>query len=599
MMVDEDQQTLGADQVPTQPAARESEQFVLQDLPGYQLGEVIGRGGMGEVVTALDVQFGREVALKRMRAAKPTGEMIKRFIREAKVQALLDHPAIVPVHELGRDDAGNPYFTMKRLVGTTLHDALAERRPLQPLLRAFVDVCFAMQLAHERGVVHRDLKPANVMLGNYNDVYVIDWGVARVAGQRRTSAVYAVVVDTLSPDDDGTQTGALLGTPGYMAPEQLKGHDVTPAADVFSLGAILFEILAGESLHPTGREAITSTLARPGDSPARRKPERHIAPELDAVCVAALAEDPARRPTARELAERVQRYLDGDRDLERRRALAAEQLAIARAAVLDPARRSEAGQAAGRALALDPESAEAAKLVTPLVLEPPKHLPPELEASLEAEGLALNRQRGKVATLAFLSLFEFLPIFVFVQQVRSWTDLVVLYAAAVVMAVISWESGRSGRTPVWLLLLANFAFAYTFSRLSGSFVLMVGLVCGQALALSTRADVARRPLLLVAWVAVALNTPIVLEYAGLIDGTWHMTPEGLVSKGTIIDTVHEIDAAMLALGQTMLACVIAFFAMSTTRAREEAQRRAHIQAWHLKQLVPRGATSGQLRLPGG
>ena len=584
-----DEPTLSPEDMVTQPATDASEPVLLQDLPGYQLGDVIGRGGMGEVVTALDVQFGREVALKRMRAAKPTAEMIKRFIREAKVQAVLDHPAIVPVHELGTDAAGNPYFTMKRLVGTTLHDALTERRPLQQLLRAFVDVCFAMQLAHERGIVHRDLKPANVMLGNYNDVYVIDWGVARVSGQRRTSTMFAAV-DTLSPEAElGTQTGALLGTPGYMAPEQMKGDDVTPAADVFSLGAILFEILAAEPLHPSGRHAITSTLAKPGDSPARRRPDRAVAPELDAVCVAALDENPERRPRARELAERVQRYLDGDRDLEHRRAVAAEQLEIARAAYFDPARRAEAGQAASRALALDPESADAAKLVKQMILEPPVKLPAELEKSLEDEEVALNRARGRHAMWAFLSIYLFLPVFVFVQEIRNWVDLIALYGAATVMAVISWQNGKTGRTPVWLLLLGNFALAYTFARLTSSFILAIGLVCGQTLALSTRSQLARRPLMLVGWVVAALMTPIVLEWAGLIERTWFMTPQGLVSKGTILNTVRNIDVVSLALGQAALACVVGFVAMATTRAREDAQRRAHIQAWHLQQLVPQPA----------
>jgi serine/threonine-protein kinase len=591
-----DEPTLVPHQVATQPASRDSEPVLLQDLPGYQLGDVIGRGGMGEVVAALDVQFGREVALKRMRAPHPSADMVKRFIREAKVQARLDHPAIVPVHELGRDDAGNPYFTMKRLVGTTLAEALGTGGPVQPLLRAFVDVCFAMQLAHERNIVHRDLKPSNVMLGNYNDVYVIDWGVARVIDHRRTSSVFPAV-DTLSPDDTGTQTGALLGTPGYMAPEQLKGDDVTPAADVFSLGAILFEILAAEPLHPTGRKAITSTLAKPGDSPARRTPERAIAPELDAVCAAALAEDPEKRPSARELAERIQRYLDGDRDLERRRAVAAEQLALARTSLADPARRSEAGQAASRALALDPESAEAAKLVAQMILEPPTKLPPELVASLDEEERALNRQRGRNATWAFLSFFLFLPSFVFVQNVSSWPNLVALYAAVTLMAVISWHNGKTGRTPTWLLMLANFIVAFMFSRLTGSFVLTVGLVCGQALALATGSAVARRPWLIVAWILVTLNAPIVLEYLGVIEPTWFMTPDGFLSKGQVIETLREIDIFTLALGQSALACVVGVFAMASTRGREEAQRRAFIQAWHLQQLIPRAARPSDARLP--
>nr|MDQ3301463.1 serine/threonine protein kinase [Myxococcota bacterium] len=129
---------------------------------GYRLGPVLGRGGMGEVLLAEDLRFGRDVAVKRMRNA-PTTDAITRFLREAKIQARLDHPAIVPVHDLGYDAEGRPFFTMKRLAGTTLQDVLAARSAtVQKLLRAFVGVSFAIHFAHERGVIHRDLKPANI-----------------------------------------------------------------------------------------------------------------------------------------------------------------------------------------------------------------------------------------------------------------------------------------------------------------------------------------------------------------------------------------------------------------------------------------------------
>ena len=146
-------------------------------ITGYQLGPLIGRGGMGEVVLAHDPDIGRDVALKRMKAATP--ELVERFLREARIQARLDHPAIVPVHEVGRDADGVPFFTMKRVTGTTLEKQI-ETEKLQRLLRAFIEVCLAIDFAHARGVVHRDLKPSNIMLGDYGEVYVLDWGVARV-----------------------------------------------------------------------------------------------------------------------------------------------------------------------------------------------------------------------------------------------------------------------------------------------------------------------------------------------------------------------------------------------------------------------------------
>ena len=551
----------------------------LPELDEYELGNVIGRGGMGEVVVAFDRQMEREVALKRMRA-RPTAEMVERFVREAKVQARLDHPAIVPVHTLGRDRDGNPYFTMKRLVGATLADALAKDDPIHPLLRAFVDVCFAIQLAHERGVVHRDLKPTNIMLGNYGDVYVIDWGVARILGDAPQHP---------TTTDEVTAMGVMLGTPGYMAPEQMVGGNVGPPADVFSLGAILFEILAGEPLHPHGPAAISSTMERPGDSPARRAADRSIPPELDELCSAALAKDPTDRPTARELAHRVQRYLDGDRDLVRRQALARQQLELARAALADPARRGEAGQAATRALALDPESRDAAQLVAQMILEPPSELPRELIASLEASDRELNRQRTLPAAYAYLSLFIFVPVFLILRNVENVFELVMLYVAATAMAALLLYDGRTSRTPVWLFLLANFTFALMFMRLSGFFVLGAALVCGQALGLAARSRVAKKPWLLVLWIVVTMLLPFALEYFGALPRTWWMKPDGLLSRGTILHTGGDLDALFVAISQTVLVMVVGFFSLSITRARETAQRKAHIQAWHLHQLIPRAS----------
>ena len=569
----------------TSPASRDS-QPVLPELPGYIPGETIGRGGMGEVIVAYDIALDREVALKRMKGSAPSGDAVARFMREAKVQARLDHPSIVPVHEVGTDANGQPYFTMKRLVGTTLAERLAQGGPVQPLLRAFVDVCFAIERAHSRDIVHRDIKPSNVMLGDYGDVYVIDWGVARVLKTRRTSTMFAAV-DTLEPQkpDDETAVGAMLGTPGFMAPEQMRGDEVGPSADVYALGALLFEILAGEPLHPPGKPAISSTLTKPTQSPAQRRPDRGIAPELDALCVAALAEDKDKRPSARVLADRVQRYLDGDRDLERRKILAREQLEIAHTA----SNREEAGQAASRALALDPESTEAAKLVSQLILEPPKEIPPELAAALEAEEIELNKQRGRSATFAFLSLWVMLPVFLLLQYVQSVPQLIALYAVVTGMAIISWDNGRRGKTPTWVTMAGNLAVALMFSRLTGSFILTMGLICGQTLALSSRSFVANRSWPMLLWIVAATMIPFTLEWFGVIEATWRMTPEGIVSHGTIMHTVRNSDVVVLAFSQTALALVVGLFAMSVTRAREAAQRRAFIQAWHLQQLVPKQA----------
>ena len=151
----------------------------------YRIGERIGRGGMGEVLAARDEHLGREVAIKRMRAEAPTAIQMTRFLHEARIQGRLDHPAIVPVHDVGFDGRGRPYFAMKKLAGTTLSAILKAREaPRRRLLRAFADVCLAVEFAHVRGVIHRDLKPDNVILGDSGEVYVLDWG--RREGRRQS-----------------------------------------------------------------------------------------------------------------------------------------------------------------------------------------------------------------------------------------------------------------------------------------------------------------------------------------------------------------------------------------------------------------------------
>jgi serine/threonine-protein kinase len=179
-----------------------------------------------------------------------------------------------------------------------------------------------------------------------------------------------------------------------------------PSADIYALGCILFEILSGTTLHPRGLAAVSSTVENPTVAPSSRAPDRTIPPELDAACVAALAANPVERPTARDLGERIQRYLDGDRDVERRRELAAGFLAQANAAT----GHADRMRLAGRALALDPESQDAAALVTRIMLEPPDEIPPELERSIRAREAEYMARSSRVAMGATASFFLALPI---------------------------------------------------------------------------------------------------------------------------------------------------------------------------------------------
>jgi serine/threonine-protein kinase len=576
----------GATATPTQDTVvpRRPSSAAPLSLPpaGYQIGELIGRGGMGEVLAAHDQRIGREVAIKRMRSDHPDGEQLARFLREARIQARLDHPAIVPVHELGTDEAGRPYFTMKRVSGRTLAQRMADGASLQALLRAFIDVCRAVDLAHSRAVIHRDLKPANIMMGDYGEVYVLDWGVARVLTDDTRHSV--ADIETL---DDGTQTGALLGTPGFMAPEQIKGLPVTQPADVYALGAILFEILSGESLHPRGQSAIESTLTSPQEAPARRRLDRVIPPELDAACFAALAEDAVDRPTARQLADRVQAYLDGDRDLEQRRKIAAEQLALANDALAGdaPDARATAIRRAARALALDPESTEAAALLTQLIVEPPEALPPELVTQLEVEERKATRVRSRAGFWGLVSLFVFLAVIPFVH-VRSWGLLVGFYAVVALVAVQLWVSSKTGRFHIVLALTGTFLLAVLWTRIAGIFLLTPVLACGVVLGLTTTQWLIRRRWLVFVWTAAIFLVPAALESAGVFVRSWEVQPLAIISHSEMLMIDAKLGGFLLFLANIMFVTIVGLIASQMHGTAKEAKRKVQIQKWHLNHLLP-------------
>ena len=554
-------------------------------LAGYQIGSTLGQGGMGEVLLARDERIGRDIAIKCMRSGAPAADAIERFLREAKIQARLDHPAIVPVHELGEDAGGRPYFTMKRLAGKTLQDVLGEPGAApQRLLRAFVDVCTAAAFAHARGVVHRDLKPSNIMLGEYGEVYVMDWGVARVVGEGGGDAGAAHDISTL---EGHTQAGALLGTPGYMAPEQVRGEDVGPPADVYALGCILFEILAREALHPRGGQAaIASTVGVPTQSPAQRKPALAIAPELDSACRAALAEKPEDRPTAAMLAERVQGYLDGDRDLEHRRRLAADELAAARAASRDPARRAEAVRHAGRALVLDPESQEASSLIVQLLVEPPAEVPQAVEANLAEHDSAMAARASWTAAGAILAYFLFVPLLLW-MGVREWGTFLALYGLVALMAFHAAYQARTGRVNPVAPLVANIAIMLLLSRLASPLFIVPTMICTYVATLTTQSRIWRRPGLVIAFGVIAFLLPIGLEWTGLCERTWWVEPGRIVlAPGGVQLASNTATFALVVLVNVGMILVNVLFARAMAQSRDEAHRRLEIQAWHLRQLLP-------------
>ena len=206
----------------------------------YELREEIGRGGMGVVYRAHDRELQRDVALKVLRAGADAGDLARRLHREARVLASLEHPGMVPVHDVGVLADGLGFYVMKLVRGRRLDQWAAGAPALSERLGAFERICETVAFAHAHGVVHRDLKPGNVMLGAFGEVLVMDWGVAKVLSDAGAASASTAV-------DGETAAGTVLGTPGYMAPEQAAGdaRAIDARTDVYALGGLLHFLLAG------------------------------------------------------------------------------------------------------------------------------------------------------------------------------------------------------------------------------------------------------------------------------------------------------------------------------------------------------------------
>lgn len=205
--------------------------------------EPLGRGGMGAVWLARDEELGRDVAVKVLAQPLADEAAQARLLHEARILARLEHPGIVPVHDAGLLPDGRAWYSMKRVRGTRLDEHVRDDTPLAERLRIFERLCETLELAHARGVLHRDLKPGNVMIGEFGEVLVLDWGVAKVLGSAADAASDAAPGGAGS--DGATSPGTVLGTPGYMPPEQAEGRsaEADVRADVWGLGALLHALL--------------------------------------------------------------------------------------------------------------------------------------------------------------------------------------------------------------------------------------------------------------------------------------------------------------------------------------------------------------------
>jgi tRNA A-37 threonylcarbamoyl transferase component Bud32 len=283
----------------------------------------VGRGAMGYVMRGTDTKLRRELAIKvlPMPRDKIPQSQLARFVEEAQITAQLEHPNVVPVHDLGLDPDGRAYFSMKLVRGQSL-EAILEKRlagdaatlsefGLRRLLDVFLQVCQAMEYAHARGVIHRDLKPANIMVGDFGEVLVMDWGVAKLKG--RTESLLDDVTSVRAGNDAlATQFGAVIGTPTYMSPEQAKGLNVDERTDLYALGVMLYEILCGQCPFD-GTDPVLiigRLLTETPRPPSEIQPRTPLA--LETLALRLLEKDPDRRtPTLRQIRSHVQDYIEG------------------------------------------------------------------------------------------------------------------------------------------------------------------------------------------------------------------------------------------------------------------------------------------------
>lgn len=317
-------------QAPSRPASvdpfltRVSEVIPAYGAQRFSVLRLHQQGGLGRVSVARDMEFNREIALKEIRPERADDlDNRRRFLREAEITGALEHPGVVPVYSLGQQSDGRPYYAMRFVRGvdlqqaiTDFHHATPEReRPLRfrRLLARLVTVCQTLDYAHSRGVLHRDVKPSNIMLGDYGETLVVDWGLAKVAGEPASSEDLSAPPLSLSGKDlpDKTQAGKVVGTPLYMSPEQAEGRIdlLTAATDIYGLGATLYQLMTGVPPFQGDDLGVLADV-RHGRFPPPSRIRPDMPKPLEAICLRAMARKPADRyRTAGELAEDLEKFL--------------------------------------------------------------------------------------------------------------------------------------------------------------------------------------------------------------------------------------------------------------------------------------------------
>jgi len=474
------------------------------------------------------------------------------------------------------------------------------------------------------------------MLGGYGEVYVLDWGLAKVRGASKS-------VDTSMPDlaalasealDEGnernerngeappssarlqaivgagaraTQAGSLLGTPGYMAPEQIRGEEVDERTDVYGLGGILFEMLTLLPLH--GEPPIAAMMGRALQGvdarPSHRAPSRDVPPELELVCVRACATKRADRyRSARELADSIEAFLSGDRDLELREELALVHLdrardAAARMVVPDASNdeRTVALREVGRAIALAPEDPDALALLVRILTEPPKVAPPEVVEALarSAEG-SQRKMLPRIALAYTASWLIFFPLQV-AMGIRSWALALVplsLWMLASLLAWVAYKLNHVGpRIFPYVTLVTGIALAAT-TLLHGPFLVVPAIAAVFAMGMALVRHKQHR-VFSTGVNVLAVVVPSLLAWAGRHPVVHAFVSGNLVISPGAVELPREGTFVFLTMANIMVVVIAALFAGEYRDQLSRLELRSHLQAWQLRQLVPAAAAHALTR----
>jgi serine/threonine-protein kinase len=518
------------------------------------------------------------------------------------------------VHDFGFDAEGIPFFAMKRVRGRSLRAILRsgdddERRTPRRLLGAFSTICMTVAFAHSRGVIHRDIKPSNIMLGDFGEVYLLDWGIAKDCGDDALSAGRVPGGEAPEPLRGMTSVGDVLGTVGYMAPEQVRGSMVAAKTDVYALGAVLFELLARQPLHRGSEEEIALATVQGIDARPSRRAHATIAPELDDLCVRATALDPTLRPTAREMHEVIERVLDGVRHDEASRALSAEHLVRARDEMTklasEPSHkgaRERATQELHRALVLDPTNTEALDLLRRLASERP--IEDDISAAEKVDAFASRAHRLMARFLAALFL-SWIAAIVLVLESHARDSSALWLLLGAIVATTALIAYRAFSTAIWLVyaalttgLLSCALMGFLFSPfvLVPTMLSTVGVIFGLTASSTGKLRVRRFARI---GAVLAFGVPLLLEALGVLPPSYEFRDGGLFLFARAAEFTPTADTIRYLICFNLTLIVVPGIVVERVRQHDiSVETRAFRAAARMSRLLPRAARAAGLALGG-